>query len=209
MADHINLYFYWGEQLSRLNDAETGALFKALVCYGRTGVIPALSGKVSETFNTLRPRLDADLRVMRAEENERAEAAAPADGDMPGFIRISELLKFPEVKLVDEADEEKPAPKPAREPVLLQPEVKVPGERPKSPPSFVPPTLDEVRSYCEYHRFTVDPVSFFNFYSEKGWRDSVGNPINNWRNKLWKWEEKKNAGSRYVYSQPYTARRRA
>ena len=34
---------------------------------------------------------------------------------------------------------------------------------------FTPPTVDEVRAYCEERKNTVDPEAFVDFYESKGW----------------------------------------
>lgn len=54
---------------------------------------------------------------------------------------------------------------------------------------FVPPTLDEVRDYCAERNSPVDPVQFFEYFSEGNWKDSKGNPVRNWKQKLITWEK--------------------
>lgn len=62
---------------------------------------------------------------------------------------------------------------------------------------FIPPTLDEVREYCESRNSSVDPVKFFDYYSAGNWKDSKGDSVKNWKQKVITWErkEEKNAGS--------------
>lgn len=55
---------------------------------------------------------------------------------------------------------------------------------------FIPPTLDEVKQYCRERNSTVDPVKFFDYYSVGQWKDSKGNPVRNWKQKLLTWERK-------------------
>ena len=40
------------------------------------------------------------------------------------------------------------------------------GEKAKR---FYPPTLDEVKQYCEERKNNIDPMAFIDFYSSKGW----------------------------------------
>lgn len=51
----------------------------------------------------------------------------------------------------------------------------------KTPQSrFSPPTLEEVKAYCEERRNLVDPERFYNFYASKGWM--VGkNKMKDWK----------------------------
>lgn len=45
---------------------------------------------------------------------------------------------------------------------------------------FKPPTVDEVRAYCEARGNNVDPQKFVDYYSSNGWR--VGrNPMRDWK----------------------------
>lgn len=34
---------------------------------------------------------------------------------------------------------------------------------------FYPPTIDEVKQYCEERKNNIDPMAFIDFYSSKGW----------------------------------------
>ena len=53
--------------------------------------------------------------------------------------------------------------------------------------SFVPPTIDEVREYCQSRNNFVDPERFVDFYSAKGWM--VGkNKMKDWKSAVRTWE---------------------
>lgn len=54
---------------------------------------------------------------------------------------------------------------------------------------FTPPTLDEVKAYCAERKSPVDPVRFFDYFQTGGWKDSKGNPVRNWKQKLITWEK--------------------
>lgn len=55
---------------------------------------------------------------------------------------------------------------------------------------FVPPTLEEVKAYCQERNNNVDPKKFFDYYEQGQWKDSKGNPVKNWKQKLITWENK-------------------
>lgn len=58
---------------------------------------------------------------------------------------------------------------------------------------FLPPTLEEVRNYCQERDNSVDAEKFYDFYQSKGWY--VGkNKMKDWRAAVRTWE--KEAGSR-------------
>ena len=53
---------------------------------------------------------------------------------------------------------------------------------------FTPPTLEEVKSYCQERKNSVDPERFINFYESKGW--VVGkSPMKDWKAAVRNWEK--------------------
>ncbi len=56
------------------------------------------------------------------------------------------------------------------------------------PGKFTPPSLDDVRAYCDERRNNVDPERFCNFYASKGWL--VGkSPMKDWKAAVRNWEK--------------------
>lgn len=52
---------------------------------------------------------------------------------------------------------------------------------------FTPPTVEEVREYCNERKNNVDPETFINFYESKGW--FVGkNKMKDWKASVRTWE---------------------
>lgn len=63
------------------------------------------------------------------------------------------------------------------------------GNRGKTAKRFVPPTPDEVRTYCKERNNSVDPSRFVDFYAAKGWM--VGkNKMRDWKAAVRTWEGK-------------------
>ena len=53
---------------------------------------------------------------------------------------------------------------------------------------FIPPTVEEVRAYCKERNNSVDPQTFVDFYSSKGWM--VGkNHMRDWKAAVRTWEK--------------------
>ena len=65
-------------------------------------------------------------------------------------------------------------------------------ERNSKERKFTPPTLQEVQSYCQERNNNVDPKTFFDYYSSNEWKDSKGNQVKNWKQKLITWENHDN-----------------
>ena len=59
---------------------------------------------------------------------------------------------------------------------------------------FVPPTLDEIKAYCQERGNNVDPQKFFDYYSAAEWMDGKGKPVKNWKQKVITWERSDEGG---------------
>lgn len=57
---------------------------------------------------------------------------------------------------------------------------------------FIPPTLEEIRSYCRERKNNVDPQRFFDYFDTSGWIDSEGKPVRSWKQKIITWENRSN-----------------
>lgn len=57
---------------------------------------------------------------------------------------------------------------------------------------FVPPTVEEVRAYCEERGNGVDAEAFVAFYQSKGWKVGTA-PMKDWRASVVTWEKREAA----------------
>lgn len=65
---------------------------------------------------------------------------------------------------------------------------------------FTPPTLEEVKKYCDERNNGVDYNRFYEYYSIANWKDSKGNPVRNWKQKMIaNWEKDKPKADVPVY----------
>lgn len=55
---------------------------------------------------------------------------------------------------------------------------------------FSPPTLEEVRAYCEERKNGIDPERFIDFYSARGWQFKNGQPVKDWKACIRTWEKR-------------------
>lgn len=53
---------------------------------------------------------------------------------------------------------------------------------------FVPPTIDEIKSYCQERKNDVDFKKFFDYFQTSNWVDSKGVKVKNWKQKIITWE---------------------
>lgn len=66
----------------------------------------------------------------------------------------------------------------------------------KSEKEFIPPSLEEVTAYCEERHSSVNPKTFFDYYSASNWIDSRGFPVRNWKQRVIAWEADEENGKR-------------
>lgn len=71
-------------------------------------------------------------------------------------------------------------------------EKKSKGNKPQK--RFVPPTLDEIKAYCQERNNNVDPQKFFDYFTAAEWIDSMGKPVQNWKQKVITWERNADNG---------------
>ena len=94
--------------------------------------------------------------------------------------------------------------------VLIKPSTK---EKKSKEKKFVPPSLEEVESYCQSRNSDVDPKKFFEYYQAGNWKDAKGNSVKNWKQKLITWEGRgkdktKTRPEKFPDENPFTALRR-
>lgn len=52
---------------------------------------------------------------------------------------------------------------------------------------FIPPTLEDVKKYCEEKNFDIDYQAFYDYYNVSNWKDSEGKQVKNWKQKMITW----------------------
>ncbi len=63
------------------------------------------------------------------------------------------------------------------------------GKRNRERKNFQKPTVDEVKTYCEERKNSINPQRFVDFYEAKGWR--IGkDPMKDWRAAVRTWEQR-------------------
>lgn len=53
---------------------------------------------------------------------------------------------------------------------------------------FQPPTVEEVKAYCEERKNGIDPERFHDYYTANGWVQGKGKPIKDWKACVRTWE---------------------
>ena len=54
---------------------------------------------------------------------------------------------------------------------------------------FTPPTLEEVKAYCDERKNNVDPERFIDYYASQKWKKANGRPVADWKACVRQWEK--------------------
>ncbi len=187
MKTSFVLYHDIRSALELLTDAQRGKLFLAILNYSERGETPELNDSALEmAFAFIRNTLDRDAAAWE-EKRQKRIAAGSLGGKQTAANRAN--AAFAEQTKQSQANQAVPAPVPVPVPVPAP----VPGicisDKPRRAARFIPPTVDEVRTYCRERGNAVDPVRFVDYYSANGWK--VGrNRMSDWRAAVRTWERK-------------------
>lgn len=161
----------WSEAVDRLTDEQAGQVFKSLLAMKAGGDEPK-DPSASVTFLLLKSSIEEDNDAREKISKMRSDAA----------LKRVEMYRAGKLGRAEAPAEKAEPQKPAKA-------VKA------AKPQFIIPTVDEVRDYCEERRNNVDPESFVDFYSSKGWK--IGkNPMKDWKAAVRTWERNDYGSSR-------------
>lgn len=71
------------------------------------------------------------------------------------------------------------------------------ADKPPKRTRFIPPTVEEVKAYCQERGSGIDADSFVDYYQARGWKLGRGQTMRDWRASIRTWErrETKDGGS--------------
>ena len=55
---------------------------------------------------------------------------------------------------------------------------------------FAPPTVEEVKAYCQERKNSINPQAFVDYYDATGWVQGKGKPIKDWKATVRTWENR-------------------
>lgn len=167
---YLKVFTDFVEDMGDLGDAERGRLFTAMLEYASTGAVPDLRGNERFLWRTAKKNIDNQ----RESYETRCEVNAK-NGSLGGKrtqANASEA-KRNQAKSSDSLEEKDKEEEKEKEK--------------KDNRRFTPPTIEEVQAYCTERGNNVDPQTFVDFYSSKGW--VVGSSkMKDWRACVRTWE---------------------
>lgn len=165
---------------------ERGALYEAICNYALCGTEPQLSGAVAGMFELIRPNLDASRRKaenrLGKKQSENKQKTNQQQNE-----KKREKKKESESKSESESEKE-------NEYYVLGGaggNDSSPADKPPGSQRFTPPSVEDVRAYCEERHNGIDPQRFVDFYEAKGWMLGK-NKMKNWKAAVRTWEQREN-----------------
>lgn len=203
MRDSVVFYKTFYDCIKELSEESGYILYNAVCEYAFYGIEPDLSGLEAGIFGMIKVQIDANNKRY---ENGKKGAEHGKKGGRPKKVEESDGDAVPEKEETpkgipcDKAENPKGDTTPEKEEtpnVNDYANVNVKKETPNGVKKyFVPPSVEEVRAYCESRKNGVDAQAFVNFYQSKGWM--VGkNKMKDWKAAVGTWERngRRNGGS--------------
>ena len=69
-------------------------------------------------------------------------------------------------------------------------QTKVKETKVKETKVFIPPKLEEIKTYCKEKGYSINEQAVFDHYDSLDWHDTKGNKVDNWKNRIVNWASK-------------------
>lgn len=182
MNESFIFYKSFYEATQDLTDEQLGRVMRAIAEYGLNEVVLEGMDPITKmAFTLIKPQLDANLR-RRA---NGAKGGRPTTETKP-----NNNLDVTETKPNGNLDETKAEPN-VNVNVNIN-NIKEKDSKESKKKSFAPPSVEEVREYCNERGNNVDPDKFVDYYTCKGW--VVGrSKMKDWKAAVRTWEQRERA----------------
>lgn len=180
-----------GKALDEMPDDEAGKICKAIWNFAENGEEP---GGLPQQLRPLWKVFRADLIQDDIDRANGAKGGNPAlihqtpvqGGLNPGSRGVEQGLTKEE-KRKEEKEKEKD---------IDIGTASEDGGKQKQRKTFTPPTVEEVRQYCQERGNGIDPEQFVNYYQARGWELKPGQKVKDWRACVITWEKNQKGGGR-------------
>lgn len=170
---YINLYYTYKDAFKELGDAEVGRLIKGALDYAELKQEPVFKGNERFIWAMIKGQIDRDQNKYAAKCKTNSENVSK---------RYQSTNEYDGIRSYTNATKEKKKEKEKEKENIYVSPLNPPKGR------FTPPTVEEVRTYCEERNNAVDADRFVDFYSAKGWM--VGkNKMKDWKAAVRTWEK--------------------
>ena len=173
------------EACQNLPDDQRLEAYDAIIFYGVNGEYPNHLSSIGKLIlDLLAPVIDSKARWLQAQTENGSKGGRPK---RDATIQNPEETQQKPIKNPEETHLPRSKEYGERSKEIGNRDIRESADKPPARKRFQPPTLDEVREYCNERGNRVDPQRWFDFYVSNGWR--VGkNPMKDWRAAVRTWE---------------------
>lgn len=173
--EYFPCYHSYAKKCEKLTDQELGRLFRALMQFSETGELQELAGRESIAFDFIADDIARakDAYDAKCRKNKSNIEKRYATGEYERIETNTGVYETYQNKSKNKDKSKDKTPKGVSD----------------TRTRFVPPTLEEVTEYAQQRNSPVDPVAFWEYFNAGEWRDSKGEPVRNWKQKLITWEK--------------------
>lgn len=182
----FTFYLSFEKAISKLDDNNQLIVYRAISRYSLFGEIPQVDGFAAIAWELIKPILDKS-RI-------RSINGAKAKGkSKPNLVGNQNAVSKDEAKTKLKQSKNKAKTKRDRDRDRDRDRINIEDKSSNNGADkstrFVPPTLTEVQDYIQKNSYSVDALTFIDFYTSKGWM--VGsNKMKDWKAAVRTWQRK-------------------
>lgn len=169
--EKFTFFVSYFEAAQALEEADRLVFYDAVCKYAFYGEDVDVPAHVRALFVMVKPYMDKSLAFSQKQSDNRKRPNKATEGkEKPN--KTSNHETFPKRTEIEDENRRR------KEEDIIR------GKK-----RFCPPTLEEVKMYCEERQNDVDAERFFDYYSANGWVQGKGTPIKDWKACVRTWEK--------------------
>ena len=176
------MYKTWIPLFESLPTEQAGQLIKAICIYENGDEVTLSDPVIASVFEMIKKTLDTDAEEYEKVCQKRAESASKAKGSKCKQKKANASKCKQKDATEGDNDNENDND---NDNDLSPSEIKKNSARSR----FTPPTVEEVKQYCQERGNNVDAESFVDYYSSQRWKKANGQPVADWKGCVRTWEK--------------------
>ena len=174
------MYKTWIPLFTSLPTEKAGELIKAICAYENGWDVALSDPIISSVFVMIKNTLEKDAEEYEKVCQKRAESASKANASKSKQKRANATKRKQKDATEGDNDNENDNDN------VYPSDIKDRGARSR----FIPPTVEEVKAYCQERGNNVDAEHFVAYYSSQRWKKANGQAVSDWKGCVRTWEKK-------------------
>lgn len=176
------MYKTWIPLFTSLPTEKAGELIKAICAYENGWDVALSDPIISSVFVMIKNTLEKDAEEYEKVCQKRAESASKANASKSKQKRANATKRKQKDATEGDNDNENDNDNDN----VYPSDIKDRGARSR----FIPPTVEEVKAYCQERGNNVDAEHFVAYYSSQRWKKANGQAVSDWKGCVRTWEKK-------------------